>query len=165
MFADELKAGDKLQKADGSHLTIDQVEFVLLEEPVMVYNFTVADDHTYYVTDLGIWVHNTLCANITWQGFSRGSLKIHWGKPGKEFGKITQNDYLKLAKGFAAETNSSFKEQVVGNFSVKYDPKSSRVLVGHIKSEKLELFTKMMDDQLIPFKLQLYLQKNLVVDN
>ena len=43
MFADELKAGDKLQKADGSHLTIDKVEFVLLDEPVMVYNFTVAD--------------------------------------------------------------------------------------------------------------------------
>ena len=43
VFADELKAGDKLQKADGSHLTIDKVEFVLLDEPVMVYNFTVAD--------------------------------------------------------------------------------------------------------------------------
>jgi len=27
----------------------------------MVYNFTVADYHTYYVTDLGIWVHNTKC--------------------------------------------------------------------------------------------------------
>jgi hypothetical protein len=31
-----LKAGDKLQKADGSHLTIDQVEHVLLDTPVMV---------------------------------------------------------------------------------------------------------------------------------
>ena len=26
-----------------------------------VYNFTVEDYHTYYVTDLGIWVHNTNC--------------------------------------------------------------------------------------------------------
>ena len=24
-----------------------------------MYNFAVADYHTYYVTDLGIWVHNT----------------------------------------------------------------------------------------------------------
>ncbi|URN93502.1 MAG: HINT domain-containing protein [Candidatus Pristimantibacillus lignocellulolyticus] len=56
VFADELQVGDKLQKADGSNLTIDKVEFVLLDEPVMVYNFTVADYHTYYVTDLGIWV-------------------------------------------------------------------------------------------------------------
>ncbi|MGG4193273.1 polymorphic toxin-type HINT domain-containing protein [Paenibacillus sp. cl6col] len=54
-FADELQIGDKLQKADGSNLTIDKVEFVKLVEPVMVYNFTVANYHTYYVTDLGIW--------------------------------------------------------------------------------------------------------------
>ncbi|GKU75950.1 hypothetical protein L3i20_v203470 [Paenibacillus sp. L3-i20] len=61
VFADELLVGDKLQKADGSNLTIDKVEFVKLDEPVTVYNFTVADFHTYYVTDLGIWVHNTEC--------------------------------------------------------------------------------------------------------
>ena len=59
IFADELQVGDKLQKADGSNLIIDKVEFVKLDEPITVYNFTVADYHTYYVTDLGIWVHNT----------------------------------------------------------------------------------------------------------
>jgi hypothetical protein len=64
VFADELQVGDKLQKADGSNLTIDKVEFVKLNEPVTVYNFTVADYHTYYVTDIGIWVHNTEC-NLT----------------------------------------------------------------------------------------------------
>lgn len=62
VFADELQVGDKLQRADGSNLTIDKVEFVKLDEPVTVYNFTVADYHTYYVTDLGIWVHNTNCS-------------------------------------------------------------------------------------------------------
>ncbi|MCY9765435.1 polymorphic toxin-type HINT domain-containing protein, partial [Paenibacillus alvei] len=65
VFADELQVGDKLQKADGSNLIIDKVEFVNLDEPVTVYNFTVADYHTYYVTDLGIWVHNTNCKNTT----------------------------------------------------------------------------------------------------
>lgn len=64
VFADELQARDKLQKADGSNLTIDKVEFIKLEEKVTVYNFTVADYHTYYVTDIGIWVHNTNC-NLT----------------------------------------------------------------------------------------------------
>ncbi|MFE6796508.1 polymorphic toxin-type HINT domain-containing protein [Paenibacillus chitinolyticus] len=59
VVADELQVGDKLQKADGSNLTIDKVEFVKQDEPVTVYNFAVADYHTYYVTDLGIWVHNT----------------------------------------------------------------------------------------------------------
>ncbi|WP_258208112.1 polymorphic toxin-type HINT domain-containing protein [Paenibacillus radicibacter] len=61
VFADELLVGDKLQKSDGSNLTIDKVEFVKLDEPVTVYNFTVADYHTYYVTGIGIWVHNTQC--------------------------------------------------------------------------------------------------------
>nr|WP_254352269.1 polymorphic toxin-type HINT domain-containing protein [Paenibacillus dendritiformis] len=65
VFADEVQVGDKLQKADGSNLTIDKVEFVKLDEPVTVYNFTVADYHTYYVTDIGIWVHNTSCVNVT----------------------------------------------------------------------------------------------------
>jgi hypothetical protein len=64
LLADELQAGDKLQKADGSNLTIDKVEFVKLDKPVTVYNFTVADYHTYYVTDLGIWVHNTNCNGV-----------------------------------------------------------------------------------------------------
>ncbi|MGG4196831.1 polymorphic toxin-type HINT domain-containing protein [Paenibacillus jamilae] len=63
VFADELQVGDKLQKSDGSNLIIDKVEFVNLDEPVTVYNFTVANFHTYYVTDLGIWVHNTNCYN------------------------------------------------------------------------------------------------------
>jgi hypothetical protein len=36
-----------------------QGRFIKQDEPVTVYNFAVADYHTYYVTDLGIWVHNT----------------------------------------------------------------------------------------------------------
>ncbi|WP_231505405.1 polymorphic toxin-type HINT domain-containing protein [Paenibacillus massiliensis] len=62
IFADELQVGDKLQKADGSNLMIDKVEFLKLDKPITVYNFTVADFHTYYVTDIGIWVHNTDCS-------------------------------------------------------------------------------------------------------
>ncbi len=65
VFADELQVGNKLQKADGSNLAIDKVEFVKLDEPVTVYNFTVADFHTYYITDIGIWVHNTNCSNVS----------------------------------------------------------------------------------------------------
>lgn len=63
VYADELQVEDKLQKADGSTLRINKVEFEKLDEPITVYNFTVADYHTYYVTDIGIWVHNTNCFN------------------------------------------------------------------------------------------------------
>ncbi|TNJ53558.1 hypothetical protein FE784_40400 [Paenibacillus hemerocallicola] len=40
---------------------MDKIEFIKLEKPVTVYNFTVLDYHTYYVTDIGVWVHNTQC--------------------------------------------------------------------------------------------------------
>ncbi|MFB5677041.1 polymorphic toxin-type HINT domain-containing protein [Paenibacillus terreus] len=104
VFADELQVGDKLQKADGSNLTIDKVEFVKLDEPVTVYNFTVADYHTYYVTDIGIWVHNTQCGykditvgksvrnietNVTRVDFEKSLVKDGWTKSVSKDGKST----------------------------------------------------------------------------
>lgn len=92
VFADELQVGDSLQKADGSNLTIDKVEFVKLDEPVTVYNFTVADFHTYYVTGLGIWVHNTKC------GYT--SIK------GNNFNKSYDN----LSKNIQEKADAAFKQ-------------------------------------------------------
>jgi len=61
VLAADLQAGDKLQQSNGNTLTIENIEIVKHDEPVKVYNFTVADFHTYFVSDLGIWVHNTGC--------------------------------------------------------------------------------------------------------
>ncbi len=58
VLAADLKVGDKLQQSNGNTLTIDNIKIVKHDEPVEVYNFTVADFHTYFVSDLGIWVHN-----------------------------------------------------------------------------------------------------------
>lgn len=105
VFADELQVGDKLQKADGSNLTIEKVEFVKLVEPVTVYNFTVADYHTYYVTDLGIWVHNTECDLSKWNKGSfddvGGSAEYHFKKHGKEVGANDLAQYIRKAEEFA----------------------------------------------------------------
>ncbi|MFS0724190.1 polymorphic toxin-type HINT domain-containing protein [Paenibacillus sp. 1P07SE] len=57
VLAADLQVGDKLQQSNGNTLTIDNIKIARHEEPVKVYNFTVADFHTYYVTDLGICVH------------------------------------------------------------------------------------------------------------
>lgn len=65
MLAVDLQVGDKLQQSNGNTLTIDNIEIVKHDEMVKVYNFTVADFHTYYVSDLGIWVHNTGCDVIS----------------------------------------------------------------------------------------------------
>ncbi|WP_148466836.1 polymorphic toxin-type HINT domain-containing protein [Paenibacillus senegalimassiliensis] len=56
-FVKDLKAGDLLVQSDGNTLKIDSIE--LLNKHVTVYNMTVDEFHTYFVSGLGIWVHNT----------------------------------------------------------------------------------------------------------
>ena len=48
--------------ADGEVLTVARVELEVLEEPVKVYNFEVADWHTYYVSEEEVLVHNDCMA-------------------------------------------------------------------------------------------------------
>ena len=60
--ADKLKAGDVLTLADGTACAIDRVYAEFTNKAITVYNFEVADFHSYYVTDTGVLVHN---ANVT----------------------------------------------------------------------------------------------------
>ena len=55
-----LETGDKLRDANGNTITIDNVKIVPLPENkyTFVYNFEVADFHTYYVADSYVLVHN-----------------------------------------------------------------------------------------------------------
>ncbi|MDF2922664.1 MAG: hypothetical protein K0R57_1578 [Paenibacillaceae bacterium] len=55
----DLLAGDWLERDDGSLIAIDRIE--VKNEPALVYNFSVQDFHTYYVSSLGIFTHNTSC--------------------------------------------------------------------------------------------------------
>jgi RHS repeat-associated protein len=58
-FVKDLKPGDLLVQSGGNTLKIDSIE--LLHKHVTVYNMTVDEFHTYFVSDLGIWVHNSNC--------------------------------------------------------------------------------------------------------
>ena len=53
---DELKVGDSLTLYDGSKKEIDKIDFK--EGRFKVFNFTVEDFHTYYVSDSNVLVHN-----------------------------------------------------------------------------------------------------------
>ncbi|MEK3824258.1 polymorphic toxin-type HINT domain-containing protein [Paenibacillus sp. FSL K6-1558] len=55
-FVKDLKVGDLLVSSDGTKLAIDKIE----KEPreATVYNFEVRDFNSYFVSNLGIWVHN-----------------------------------------------------------------------------------------------------------
>ena len=60
--AKDLEEGDELTTEDGSTATVDSVECVHHDEPVTVYNFCVMEDHTYFVGEHGVLVHNQ-CEN------------------------------------------------------------------------------------------------------
>ncbi|MFC7443073.1 polymorphic toxin-type HINT domain-containing protein, partial [Laceyella putida] len=57
VVAKDLKPGDFFQTASGTYIAIDQIQRV--KKNAVVYNFTVEDFHTYYVSDLQIFTHNT----------------------------------------------------------------------------------------------------------
>jgi len=56
--AGDLNIGDKLVLLDGSIVEIDNIEIEMLAEPIKVYNFEVEDNHTYYVGNDRVLVHN-----------------------------------------------------------------------------------------------------------
>ncbi len=60
--AAHLRAGDILVLVNGEYVVVEKVQHELLESPVKVYNFQVADYHTYYVGTDGVLVHNR-CGN------------------------------------------------------------------------------------------------------
>ncbi|WP_046234871.1 polymorphic toxin-type HINT domain-containing protein, partial [Paenibacillus algorifonticola] len=151
VLADELEAGDKLQKADGSTLTIDKVEFVELDNTVTVYNFTVADYHTYYVTDLGVWVHNTSCfyINQATSGYSTSKhlpSKGDWRPVGMSWGQFKKENQLSVKENFRRDDGyiSYNVYDKDGNYVGRFDKgqrdsyKSKNIHPDHIHIENAE---------------------------
>lgn len=76
---------------------------------------------------------------ISWKGFSKGKLAEHYAKHGAEFAGLSQSQYLKAAKDFAAEAGG-FQMEQVGNFLVKFDPATRRTLIAHIADREIRTF-------------------------
>ncbi|WP_370017050.1 polymorphic toxin-type HINT domain-containing protein [Peribacillus sp. B2I2] len=69
--AKNLVAGDLVETNDGNTIRIDTIEIVQKQETV--YNFKVQDYHSYYVSDIGIWTHNS--CYITYQTYTKKNKK------------------------------------------------------------------------------------------
>jgi len=67
--AKDLVIGSLLQTEDGRIIDVDGVE--KREGKFEVYNFKVEDFHTYFVSDLGILVHNADCSDKAWSYLKR----------------------------------------------------------------------------------------------
>ena len=62
--AEYLSAGDCILTADGDYAVIESVEKQLLAAPINVYNFTVENNHSYYVGEAELLVHNISCNDL-----------------------------------------------------------------------------------------------------
>ena len=73
---------------NGEYVVLEKVQHEILESPIAVYNFQVEDDHTYYVGESGLLVHNACNGNV--KAAQRGT-KIHkawdYGQNGTTFVK------------------------------------------------------------------------------
>ncbi len=56
----DLKPGDRLLAANGDIITVEDISYDAGK--VTVYNFEVEDNHTYFVGDSGVLVHNDSCS-------------------------------------------------------------------------------------------------------
>ena len=54
-----LRAGDILVLVNGEYVVVEKVQHELLEAPTKVYNFQTEGFHTYFITSVGILVHNS----------------------------------------------------------------------------------------------------------
>ena len=81
---------------------------------------------------------------IKWKGFSKGELAEHYKKhviEQGEFGDITQSEYLRRAKEFGSNTDSTGIIDVTeGNFLIRYDPNTRETFVGHIKDREIRTY-------------------------
>lgn len=74
--ADDLLDGYEVVLTDGTTQTIDKIERITLQNNVKVYNFEVEDNHNYFVSELGVLVHNG-CSR---QNIQRAKYKAYTGK-------------------------------------------------------------------------------------
>jgi hypothetical protein len=76
-----LRAGDKLDSATGQPLEVVSVEVVSVEvdtAATRVYNFEVAEDHTYAVGELQAWVHNATRVYKMFERISTRRMRQAW---------------------------------------------------------------------------------------
>ena len=97
-----MRSGDVHCTVNGEYVVVEQIQHEILESPVKVYNFRVADNHTYFVGYTSVGVHNANCAE---PGPNSTNTKIVNGN--KQANKFVEQ--------FGYESAEAFKADIVGN--------------------------------------------------
>ena len=96
----KLRAGDILVTVNGEYVVVEKVQHEILESPVKVYNFEVENFHTYYVSNIGVLVHN-VCS-----------------KPSGSYEIFTSNNRVYVGKGSEARMHASMRRLQRQGFDV-----------------------------------------------
>lgn len=117
--AAELRAGDILLSINGNYVIIEKIQHEILEAPISVYNFRVANDHTYFVGNNRVGVHNAK--------YNPGA-----NKPSNLKNCGDNSRANKIAEKLGFEDAHDFKEAFVGKkniskFDMKFDSKSGEI--------------------------------------
>ena len=123
--AGTLKAGDLLTLADGSQVEVTEITYE--DRHTTVYNMEVADYHTYYVGEDGVWVHNTDGCITSGSGLSK---ETSYGKSSGNYSGADNiadaarlNEYYKQAEKYGT---GSIKELQNGRFCFYEELKPAR---------------------------------------
>lgn len=107
--AEYIEAGHLLELQDGSHVTVLAVEDTGTLQ--RVYNFEVGQFHTYYVGEMGVWVHNVQCdlkknAPQNYESyFTEDAYKQRHALKGENFDVSTPGEAITVAKQRAGITS------------------------------------------------------------
>ena len=137
--AQYLESGDHLITQTGNTLMVDNV--TAKYEPTTVYNFEVANYHTYYVGGVGedefVLVHNS-CAHTQKEWANERTL--HWKESGefyKENFSVYRNQLSKSGKYIVNESN--VQRMLAGNAPL--DAVGKSVQLHHVKGITIDMYT------------------------
>ncbi|WP_297430328.1 polymorphic toxin-type HINT domain-containing protein [Clostridium sp.] len=85
--AENLQIGNKITASDGYDKTIESIELIQYNECREIYNLNVDENHTYFVSDLGVLVHN----DCNYEGVS----KTNATEPSLEKGGKPKGNYAR----------------------------------------------------------------------
>lgn len=141
-----LRAGDVLWTVNGEYVVVEKVQHEILESPVKVFNFRVADNHTYFVGNNAVGVHNNnscvVNRTVKPEAAVEGSKKhgVNW-KEGSARAIATgkpQGQWALEDLNFATEKANTLKPHESGTFDL---PEGSKSIV-HMPDGTIKHATK-----------------------
>ena len=123
-----LQNGDVLRLANGENAKVEKLWVEALDEKVPVYNFEVADYHTYYVSEMGVLVHN-MCAvsggkTVTTYKYWTTSITFKGNKVYQRNDLFDPNHVSTWRRNGKMIKGTNVERMAAGNAPIGYDGKS-----------------------------------------